>query len=439
MTKRLWFSLHSFMGITAGLVLFVVCWSGTLATLADELDWLVTPEMRIAEASTEVNWRRVHSTLLESTTPDWIDKVHVPIHRYAAVRAEVEPPGEPERLIYLHPRTGEKLGEFSELTIQEFFRSLHRHLFLPKPTGIVVISLFAVALLTMAIAALMFLSRWWTRFFRLRLTTRKGGIAWSDLHRTAGLWSLWFVGLMSVTGIWYGLEATGVPDALLKPDQEPAAATRDAEPSERLSLDSLVARAQAVRPRLEVRKVEWEYDEKGAGRIRVEGQADDWLVRDRVNYVSFTLDGAMAGMGSGSDLSVYEYWVNMANPLHFGSFAGLLTKSLWFVFGLTLCGIILTGTWLHARRLTRHPRGPHKLRWAGTMPACATSVLLLATAVPFGIDQIRAYEAFTGTTGHPVETPMGVKIFVSAWLTLTVAIIACWLAVLWRPDRFAGR
>ena len=439
MTKRLWFSLHSFMGITAGLVLFVVCWSGTMATLADELDWLVTPEMRIAEASTEVSWNRVHTTLLESTTPEWIDKVHVPINRYAAVRAEIEPPGEPERLIYLHPRTGKKLGTFSEFTIQEFFRSLHRHLFLPKPTGIVVVSLFAVALLTMAIAVLMFLSRWWTRFFRLRLTTRKGGIAWSDLHRTAGLWSLWFVGLMSVTGIWYGLESTGVPDALLEPDSAPVAMTSGTALSEPLPLDTLIARAQAARPQLEVRKVEWEYDEAEAGRIRVEGQANDWLVRDRVNYVSFTINGAMMGMGSGSDLSAYEYWVNMADPLHFGSFAGLPTKSLWFVFGLILCGITLTGTWLHARRLARHPKGPRKLRWAGTMPACATSVLLLATAVPFGIDQIHAYEAFTDTTGPVVETPMGVKIFVSAWLTLTVAIIACWLAVLWRPDRFAGR
>jgi len=57
--KRLWFSLHGFLGVTAGLVLFVICWSGTVATIADELDWVVTPELRIAESTTEVRWNRV--------------------------------------------------------------------------------------------------------------------------------------------------------------------------------------------------------------------------------------------------------------------------------------------------------------------------------------------------------------------------------------------
>jgi uncharacterized iron-regulated membrane protein len=431
--KRLWFSLHGFLGVTAGLVLFVICWSGTVATIADELDWVVTPELRIAESTTEVRWNRVHATLQESTEPEWIDSVHVPMNPYAAVRAEIEPPEQPEYLVYLHPRTGEKLGEFSELTIQEFFRGLHRHLFLPKPTGIVLVSLFAIALLIMAISALMFLKRWWVRFLQLRLFTRQGHIAWGDLHRTAGLWSLWFVILMAVIGIWYGLEATGIPDALLEPDQEPAALTEAALSSEPLPLGTLVARAQAARPQLEIREVEWEHDKAGIGLVRVQGQAQDWLVRDRVNYVSLTQDGRLMNTGSGSDLSAYAYWVNMADPLHFGSFAGLPTKFLWFGFGLILCGIILTGTWLHARRLARHPKGPSKLRWPGTMPACAASLILLAMAVPFGIAEMRAYGALGGATEPAVGAPIGVVTFITAWLALTITIIACWLFLLWRP------
>jgi len=122
---------------------------------------------------------------------------------------------------------------------------------------------------------------------------------------------------------------------------------------------------KAARPQLEIREVEWEHDKAGIGLVRVQGQAQDWLVRDRVNYVSLTQDGRLMNTGSGSDLSAYAYWVNMADPLHFGSFAGLPTKFLWFGFGLILCGIILTGTWLHARRLARHPKGPSKasLAW----------------------------------------------------------------------------
>jgi len=76
--------------------------------------------------------------------------------------------------------------------------------------------------------------------------------------------------LMAVIGIWYGLEATGIPDALLEPDQEPAALTEAALSSEPLPLGTLVARAQAARPQLEIREVEWEHDKAGIGLVRVQ-------------------------------------------------------------------------------------------------------------------------------------------------------------------------
>jgi len=80
--------------------------------------------------------------------------------------------------------------------------------------------------------------------------------------------------------------------------------------------------------------------------------------------------------GSGADLMAYEYWDHMADPLHFGDFGGLTTKLIWFVFGLELSGLCLSGAWLQVQRL--RIRSGARQRWpidgAQRLPDIATGV-----------------------------------------------------------------
>ena len=41
--RKLVFELHGWIGLNLGLILFVVCLSGTFATLSDEIDALIDP------------------------------------------------------------------------------------------------------------------------------------------------------------------------------------------------------------------------------------------------------------------------------------------------------------------------------------------------------------------------------------------------------------
>mgnify|MGYP006426619487 CR=1 FL=1 len=439
MTARSWFRVHSVTGVMAGLILFLVCWSGTTATLSNELDWLVTPEMWVTEGSGEVAWEKVYDAVSRTVAPARIKSLQAPSHRYAPATAEIETPGQPKRLIYVHPRNGAILGAFSELSIQEFFRGLHRHLFLPKPIGIVLVSLFAVALLSTVVAALMFYRRWWTRFFRLRVFARSGRVAWSDLHKTAGLWSLWFVCLIAITGIWYGLEATDAPDALFEPVSARETTVPSVAPTDRLPLGALIARVRATRPGLKIRKVYPDGKDTAGNQIHVVGRGQNWFLRDRVNSVTISANGVVINSRSEVDLTAYEYWVNMADPLHFGSFGGLVSKAVWFVFGLFVCGLILSGTWLHARRLSRSAGDVRGAQWPGTLPACGASVILLAATVSFGVEQIVAYGATHGGIRYLPEVPLGATVFIVGWLVVTLTAIVLWLFILRWPHKFFGK
>jgi len=57
--RRTWFLWHSWIGLTAGLMLFVISWSGTVAVFSDELDWLLNPALHASLERWPMNWSAV--------------------------------------------------------------------------------------------------------------------------------------------------------------------------------------------------------------------------------------------------------------------------------------------------------------------------------------------------------------------------------------------
>jgi hypothetical protein len=78
--------------------------------------------------------------------------------------------------------------------------------------------------------------------------------------------------------------------------------------------------------------------------VRVDGQTDAILVRDRASRVYLDpYSGRVLDTQRATHLSALQRWSDTADPLHFGTFGGLPTKLLWFVFGIVLSVGILAG------------------------------------------------------------------------------------------------
>ncbi|WP_052389152.1 PepSY-associated TM helix domain-containing protein [Belnapia moabensis] len=206
---RIWFLVHSWLGFKLSLVLGVICLSGSLASVSHEIDWLLTPTLRSsAPPSAPMAWGAAGDALAEAYPGARIDTVRVPEGPGFAATAIVTLPDGRQRIAHLDPSTGRVQGDASRQTVQRFLRDLHMWLFITNSWGLVTVSAFSIPLLASLVTGLVVYKRFWRGFFRLRLRAGPRVLV-GDLHRLIGLWSLWFVVVIGVTGVWYLVEVIG--------------------------------------------------------------------------------------------------------------------------------------------------------------------------------------------------------------------------------------
>ena len=163
--------------------------------------------------------------------------------------------------------------------------------------------------------------RFWTGFFRW---PRFGGRtrAWvSDLHRLIAVWSLPFLFLLILTGGWYMLENLGIspswPPEFQPPKPENAAPPPEGFDGTRIEEATAIAR-NAV-PGLEITIVSlWPHEP-----IQVVGGLNEILPRDEPNIVFLAQDTLeVLGIIRDQDLPTVNRVLEMANPIHFGTWGG---------------------------------------------------------------------------------------------------------------------
>lgn len=419
--RRTFFAWHSWIGLTGGLLLFIVCWSGTVAVFSHELDWLADKRLH-APPSATVEWQAIRQNV-EIAKPGWqIIAIDAPLYPGFATQVWVADPDEVWHRVWADPATGEVIGTTSYFNIQRFFRSFHMSLFISGwriwgiPYGYWLVGLSGVALAVSLVTSLIFYRRFWRGFFKLE--RRKGAkVLWSDIHKLTGLWSLWFIALIAATGIWYLVEWKVTSEA---PIPDPPATHGEA--GKTLPVSELIARANKAYPALEIRSVV--LDEMSAGLFEVQGQEGAWLVRDRGARVWLDArSGDTIAVRRAAEMQPLHRWIDTADPLHFGNFGGLISKAIWFLFGVGLSGLCLTGAYLQAKRQQRY--NPEQRRAPITAAYIVTGITLLAS-VWFGYREMLTY----GTGGVLPEIPLTAISIIGVWLFTTIVALVLWARAL---------
>ena len=365
LSKSTWIAIHSWVGVKLSILLCFIVATGTLSVVSHEIDWLANPAKRVAPSTvSDMNWQAVYVQALNETaklaTPvRKIESIHAPLHPWFSAEVIYRDKDSLRHRLFFHPTTGEYLGDGRWLNWQRFFRVTHRHLMLPLTLGITIVSAFSIAILALLISSLYIYRHWWKGFFR-KPRWRHRQTRWGDLHRIVGVWSLWFLLVIGLTGSWYLAERWGAA----APSTDKGYAVTDAAINEpvmptQTSLNTMLHIARVQFPALSIEEVR--FPNKAGGVVAFQGQASAILVRNRANTIQFDPVSAEAVFKQdGSDFSLHTRVSEAADPLHFGVWgevqgnaAKLLSKLLYFIFGVFLTGLCITGTYMYGLRVGR--------------------------------------------------------------------------------------
>lgn len=215
MIKKVLFQLHWIFGITAGLILAVVGFTGAMLSVEDPILEGMNPGIMSMTPPAGVT-KLSPQELVEAI------KAREPEIRINSVTVKGEP-GQTSQVAlapvgggrgetrYVNPYTGEMLAKPQG---EDFFRSvmqLHRWILLPGGSagaGRVIVGVCTIILIYLAISGLYL--RWPKRhslktWFRLDLK-RKGRPMWWSIHSVFGTVVLAAYIVMSITGLWWSFE-----------------------------------------------------------------------------------------------------------------------------------------------------------------------------------------------------------------------------------------
>jgi len=360
--SSLWFALHGWLGLPIWGFLFLICLTGSVATISQEIVWLIEPAARSNPPSWDaprLGYDAIMAKVEEQAPGTVVMFIDIPVKEQYALQFYVGRPDGGEGTIYVNPYTGAIQGEKSELDLRELLRELHGWLLIPFTAnyspGWYIVSAMSLPLLGSLVTGLVVYKKFWRAILRPRLRLGQGGrIFWGDFHRLAGLWSIPFIAIMSVTALWFLIEAalydTGykVPGEIEHPhvprSQVVTGADRNAV--QKISVDKAIEIAQRSFPGLVPAYLELPlgaYDP-----IEVAGRSAYPLVFE-IAFINPYSGKVMYAHGIGSRTAVALTTESM-RPLHTGDFAGLWLKFVYFAFGLLLTTMSLSGMLVWARR-----------------------------------------------------------------------------------------
>lgn len=352
MTQRQWFKLHGWCSLPIWILFCFICITGTIAVFSHELTWLFNENARAVNPN-DLAARPISELVatVQNAYPSANITTVMTFEPYLINAVIFSTETIPSGIAYVNQYTGEIQEVNQGITFINFMRSLHGWLLFPWQSsysvGYYLVSAISFVMIGALVTGLVIYKRFWRAYTQPKIRAKQGKkTLLTDLHKHGGVWSIWFLIVMSLTGLWYFtqqvmwhadidieahpplVEASDIP---LGEKAEPPVTFADA-------MKTTEARFPEFRPSYIM------MPEHNRDMFKIMGGGDTVFFDDysyRVNINPWT--GEIASETTPESMGALQTIQHIVDPLHYGTIGGIWTKAIWFIFGLILSGMSITG------------------------------------------------------------------------------------------------
>ena len=355
-SKGFFFQLHAWVGIIFGPLLYVICLSGSFAVFSNEIDWLLNPKIKSQPG--KINWDHVYSKFNESYPNYELTTVRAPRHSGFAAQSYAKSENGKTLRVYSNPVSGEVQTLENFWNTQTFFRSFHRRFFiLPGKVGILFVSLYAIPLIALVILGVRVQGKKIIKLIYNVRKTKNQKKLFSNCHLLLSNWSWIFAVVISLTGIWYGVETFKPASSQSNNEIHNLKSEINTYDKVENKIKFLCGLSSSLINRFTINSIR--FDTK-SDLITIQGKTSGMGIffRSRANSVTFNFKtGKFVGVYRSVNDTKHKIISDIADPIHFGNWGGLVTQIIWFLLGLMLSIAIMFGLILSTKRISAkyHP------------------------------------------------------------------------------------
>jgi uncharacterized iron-regulated membrane protein len=390
--RKLFNDIHLYAGLISGLVVILVCLSGTIYVYNTEIkEWADSERYFVEEEGSRLSLDELRSKV-ESQIGGEVTSVFVSEDPSRTVQFSLLKEGEKGRgtTYFVNPYSGEVLADNSERTAAEEFMSmqfsLHRWLLIDRIeepllesmsnrelgrliNGIAT-SLFLLGVLTGMVIWVPQKVKSWRQGLKVKWSGNWKRVN-HDLHNTLAFYSLIALFIMSATGLfwsfqWYreGWQKTWDTYQPPKEEQKGEEAIEIVPgPALQFSLDNALAKVNETLPYSGNSRISLPKDDSES--ISISKYRTGFFARSGSDQL--LLDQANLEVKESklfSDMTVRQQIGRSVKSLHTGEIFGTFTKFLWFVACLIATSLPITGTliWWNKRKKKKSTRKTNKVK-----------------------------------------------------------------------------